>query len=55
MDGVLERIDEDEEQKTDQSVLTGEGDDNEGAMEMRTSSGQKDGEDGLLHTEQART
>jgi len=24
MDGVLERIDEDEEQKTDQSVLTGE-------------------------------
>ena len=35
MDGVLERIDEDEEQKTDQSVLT-EGDEAEGAGEIRS-------------------
>ena len=35
MDGVLERIDEDEEQKTDQSALT-DGEEAEGATEMRT-------------------
>jgi len=38
MDGVLERIDEDEEQKTDQSAIT-DGDEAEGATaEMRTAS-----------------
>ena len=43
MDGVLERIDEDEEQKTDGSVLT-EGDEAEGAVqaEMHQSSNEKD-------------
>lgn len=35
MDGVLERIDEDEEQKTDQSAIT-DPEENEGALEMRT-------------------
>ena len=35
MDGVLERIDEDEEQKTDNSAIT-EGDEAEGAGEMRS-------------------
>jgi len=35
MDGVLERIDEDEEQKTDQSVLT-DPEEGDGAGEMRS-------------------
>ena len=41
MDGVLERIDEDEEQKTDQSFFT-DPEEGEGAAEMR--SGEKDSE-----------
>jgi hypothetical protein len=42
MDGVFERIDEDEEQKTDQSVLTeGEGEEHEGAHEMLEGSAEK--------------
>ena len=36
MDGVLERIDEDEEQKTDQSALT-DPEEGEGAGEMRSA------------------
>jgi len=40
MDGVLERIDEDEEQKTDNSALT-DGDDGEG-----TAEGMNDGSPG---------
>lgn len=59
MDGVLERIDEDEEQKTDQSVETGEGEEYEGANEMHKGSSlgsgkKEDNEDGgmLEHSEQ---
>ena len=40
MDGVLERIDEDEEQKTDQSAIT-DGEEAEGGSEMKTLA--KDG------------
>ena len=43
MDGVLERIDEDEEQKTDQSVLT-DGDEAEGAEEMHSSGNKNENE-----------
>ena len=41
MDGVLERIDEDEEQKTDQSFFT-DPEENEGAAEMRSGEKGKD-------------
>ena len=45
MDGVLERIDEDEEQKTDQSALT-DGEEAEGGTEMRTAA--KEVGDGIM-------
>ena len=46
MDGVLERIDEDEEQKTDQSFFTDPENENEGAAaEMRSADKDKDEED----------